>query len=170
KTPEDKKNKWKNFFSSNTRKKIAFTWKSRFPSYTFYKRSTDFNFFYKLAEDFPEIDFFSIQKGHHEDEFHNNNNLNNIFQLSSKIEDFSDSAGILDNVDLLVSIDSAIPHLSGAMNRPVFMLIPYSADWRWPISGDKTFWYPSMDIIRQTEIGNWQTVFDQVKEKIKTYT
>ncbi|MFN4151475.1 MAG: tetratricopeptide repeat protein [Candidatus Sericytochromatia bacterium] len=168
--PEIKKEKWNMFFKKFKRKKIAFTWKSNFPSVTFYKRSTDFDYFYELAKSFPDIDFFAIQKGFFESEFHNRDNLNNMFDLSSQIEDFSDSAGIVDNVDEVISIDSAIVHLVGSMSLPVTMLLPYSSDWRWGMSGYKTFWYPSMDIIRQTEIGNWQTVFDQVKDKLKHLT
>lgn len=168
--PEEKQGKWFNFFKKYENKKIAFTWKSNFPSNTFYKRSTDFNFFYDLAKKFPNIEFFSIQKGFFESEFHNNNNLSNIHDLSNQIDDFSDSAGILENIDLLLSIDSAIVHLAGAMNKPVTMLVPYSSDWRWGISGSSTFWYPSMEIIRQTEIGNWQTAFDQVVQKFKKFT
>jgi Flp pilus assembly protein TadD len=169
-TPKSKKEKWNIFFEKFKRKKIAFTWKSNFPSVTFYKRSSEFKFFYALARSFPDVDFFAIQKGFFEAEFHNKDNLNNIFDLSGQVEDFSDSAGILENIDLLISIDSAIVHLAGAMNLPVTMLLPYSSDWRWGLSGDKTFWYPSMDIIRQTEIGNWKTVFDQVENKLKHFT
>ncbi|MFN4151237.1 MAG: glycosyltransferase family 9 protein, partial [Candidatus Sericytochromatia bacterium] len=122
-TPDEKKIFWNEKLKNNKKKKIAFTWKSKFPNITHFKRSTDFNYFYELAKSFPNIDFISIQKGYFEKEFHNNDKLENIFNFADEINDFTDTAGILENVDILISVDSAVIHLAGALNKEVITIL-----------------------------------------------
>lgn len=167
-TSENKKEYWFEKLQKYKKKKIAFTWKSKFPNITHFKRSTDFHYFYNLAKEFPEIDFISIQKGYFEKEFHNNENLENIFNLSDEINDFTDTAGILENIDMLISIDSSVVHLAGALNKKVVTLIPFRANWRWGLESSSTFWYPSMTLIRQDKINDWQSVFNQLYNLLKS--
>lgn len=85
------------------------------------------------------------------------------FDLSS----FEDAADCIAGLDLLVTVDTALAHLAGAMGAPVWNLIQYSPDWRWQLASGSTHWYPSMRLIRQPELGDWQSVIARVHDGIQ---
>ena len=76
--------------------------------------------------------------------------------LSSHIQDFGDSAAITDAMDLVISVDTAQAHLTGALGKPIWTLLARGADWRWFLDRDDSPWYPTMRLFRQLERGNWQ--------------
>ena len=76
---------------------------------------------------------------------------------------FLDTAAILENVDLLITSDTAIAHLAGAMGRPVWLALANVPDWRWGMSGETTPWYPTMRLFRQTTEGDWAGVFEAIR-------
>ena len=86
-----------------------------------------------------------------------------ILDTSAFIADFSDSAALLKNLDLLITVDSAPAHLAGALNCPVWVMIPAVPDWRWLLERDDSPWYPSMRLFRQPKIGDWASVLADVK-------
>ena len=75
---------------------------------------------------------------------------------------FVDTAAIMHAVDLVVSSDTAVAHLAGALNRPVWLALPYLADWRWMLDRADSPWYPSARLFRQTRRGDWRSVFSQM--------
>lgn len=79
---------------------------------------------------------------------------------------FPDTAAILLNLDLVISVDTAIAHLAGALGRPVWTLLPYAADWRWMLHRSDTPWYPSMRLFRQPRLNDWPSVLQQVTAEI----
>lgn len=83
-----------------------------------------------------------------------------------QIGDFGDSAAILDSLDLLISVDTAAAHLGGALGRPVWVLLPFNADWRWLRQRDDSPWYPSMRLFRQSRRGEWVNVVARVREEL----
>ena len=84
-----------------------------------------------------------------------------IEDLGQYSHDFGDLALLLDQLDLVISIDTAVIHLAGAMGKPVWTLLAYYSDWRWMLEGDTTPWYPTMRLFRQTQPGDWTTVMEQ---------
>ena len=78
-----------------------------------------------------------------------------IHDLAPDIADFADSAAIVTALDLVVTIDSALAHLAGALARPVWVLVPFAPDWRWGMTGESTPWYPTMRLFRQRRPGDW---------------
>jgi hypothetical protein len=77
-------------------------------------------------------------------------------------DDFLDTAALVDNLDLVISIDSAIVHLAGALGKPVWLLNRYGSDWRWGLESERCPWYPSMRIFRQQGSASWDGVMAQV--------
>ena len=75
-----------------------------------------------------------------------------------EVEDFADTAALIANLDLVVSVDTSVPHLAGAMGVPVWLLDRFDTDWRWLLDRSDSPWYPSMRIFRQTVFGDWETV------------
>jgi tetratricopeptide (TPR) repeat protein len=83
-----------------------------------------------------------------------------MVDATARIDDWDDTAAALARIDLLVTVDTAIAHLAGAMGRPVVLLLPFSPDWRWGTLGETTPWYPSMTLVRQPARGAWDTAID----------
>jgi len=78
-----------------------------------------------------------------------------ITDVMSRMADFADTAALITDVNLVITSDTAVAHLAGALGRPVWLLISAAADWRWLTRRDDTPWYPSMVLFRQTTLGDW---------------
>jgi hypothetical protein len=79
-----------------------------------------------------------------------------------EINDFSDTAALIQNLDLIISVDTAVAHLAGAMGKPTWVLLPYIPDWRWLMGRQDSPWYTSVRLFRQRKPGDWKHVFDKV--------
>lgn len=82
--------------------------------------------------------------------------------LSGHILDFEDTAALVAALDLVITIDTSVAHLAGAMGKPTWLLLPYAADWRWMADCDDSRWYPTMKLFRQPEPGDWDAVIRAV--------
>lgn len=82
--------------------------------------------------------------------------------FSQYLQDFDDTAALIAHLDLVISVDTAVAHLAGAMGKPVFLLLPRQCDWRWGMAGDTSAWYPGMRLFRQSIAGQWLPVLEQV--------
>jgi tetratricopeptide (TPR) repeat protein len=81
---------------------------------------------------------------------------------------FMDTAAILANLDLVITIDTAVAHLAGAMGVPAWLALNYSADWRWLLKRDDSPWYPTVRLFRQPKLGDWASVFRQIADSLAT--
>ncbi len=91
-----------------------------------------------------------------------------VTDLSPKIRDLADTAAFLDQLDLLITVDSAPTHLAGALGRKVWTLVTLNPDWRWLLEREDSPWYPSLRLFRQREAGNWADVIAAVEMGIKS--
>ena len=80
---------------------------------------------------------------------------------------FPDTAAIVSNLDLVVSVDTAVAHLAGALGKPVWTLLPFAPDWRWMLDRPDTPWYPTMRLFRQPRLNDWQSVLENVKSELE---
>ncbi|MFT3734895.1 MAG: glycosyltransferase family 9 protein [Rhodocyclaceae bacterium] len=92
-----------------------------------------------------------------------------IIPLLDMQRDMADAAAIVARLDLLISVDTATAHLAGALGRPVWLLLPAGADWRWGGEQDSTPWYPGMRIFRQRRPGDWGEVLGRVKQALRDF-
>lgn len=109
--------------------------------------------------DLSNTKFYSIQK---EDNLKQIKNFPNIKDMESSIENFSDTAAIIANLDLLITIDSAVAHLGGALGVKTYLLLPYASEWRWFSETKYTPWYPCIEIFKQKAEGDWDSVVEEV--------
>jgi hypothetical protein len=86
-----------------------------------------------------------------------------IGDLAPGLSDFADTAAALDALDLVITVDTAVAHLAGALARPVWTLLPVAPDWRWMLERDDSPWYPTMRLFRQASRGDWAGVFARVE-------
>jgi hypothetical protein len=82
-------------------------------------------------------------------------------------DDFADTAAVLMNLDLVVTVDTALAHLAGALGVPVWVALPSAADWRWLRGREDTPWYPTMRLFRQAARGEWEPVFTRLAQALR---
>ena len=85
-----------------------------------------------------------------------------IIDMGGSFADFNDTRSAIMQLDLVISVDTAVAHLAGALGKPVWTLLPAVADWRWLCNRFDSPWYPTMKLFRQEEAGNWDTVIQNV--------
>jgi len=85
-----------------------------------------------------------------------------LVSFAGQWRDFADMAAVIDGLDLVITVDTAVAHLAGAMGKPVFILLPFNADWRWLLERDDTPWYPSARLFRQNRGEPWTAVIKRV--------
>ncbi|MEA2737731.1 MAG: hypothetical protein QOH05_1038, partial [Acetobacteraceae bacterium] len=87
--------------------------------------------------------------------------------VSRRLEDWADTAGLIAGLDLVIAVDTAVVHLAGALGKPVWMLNRFDSCWRWFLNRDDTPWYPSMRQFRQTSRGDWAGVIERVRDALE---
>ena len=110
----------------------------------------------------PGVRFFSLQTGEARAAV-----PAGVTDLIEGVRDFADTAAILAGLDLLVTVDTAVAHLAGALGRPCWLLLPYAPDWRWLLDRADSPWYPSLRLLRQDRPGDWDTVMDEVAAALR---
>ena len=114
----------------------------------------------------PRVQFVSIQKdlrGHEREWLES---FPALIHLGEKLQDFADTAAVVLQLDLVVTVDTAAAHLAGALAKPVWVLLPYAPDWRWLLHREDSPWYPTMRLFRQSRPGDWETVIDRVAHEL----
>jgi ADP-heptose:LPS heptosyltransferase len=85
-----------------------------------------------------------------------------IVDLSPELHDFAETAGAIANLDLVIGVDTAVVHVAGAVAKPVWVMLPFSPDWRWMLERNDSPWYPSLRLYRQPAPGDWGSVIEHV--------
>ena len=104
------------------------------------------------------VSWVSLQKGGGASQIESEGLSDRILNVMDEVEDFADTAALIANLDLVISVDTSVPHLAGALGVPVWLLDRFDTDWRWLLDRSDSPWYPSMRIFRQTVFGDWETV------------
>jgi hypothetical protein len=90
-----------------------------------------------------------------------------IFRLGEELDDFADAAALIETLDLVITVDTAVAHLAGALGKPVWVLLPHVADWRWLQCRDDSPWYPTARLFRQTAERDWAAVIERVGTELE---
>ncbi len=156
--------KWQTRLNQDRNFKIGIVWAGN-PSFSnYHTRSCSLSDFDALAE-INGLSFYSLQKGAVSTESIAASMLK-ITDFKSELNDFADTASVISNLDLIISTDTAVVHLAGAIGRPVWALLHSAPDWRWWLKRTDSPWYPGMRLFRQSKLNDWTVVFNQVKEAL----
>ncbi len=114
------------------------------------------------------VEFYSLQKGRSDElqQFQAANPLIAIVDLEEQLEDFADTAAAIARLDLVISVDTSVAHLAGAMGKPVWVLLSAVPDWRWGLDRADSPWYPTARLFRQHSLRDWSSVTESIQNEL----
>jgi Flp pilus assembly protein TadD len=148
--------------STNDRPRVGLVWAGNPAHANDHRRSCPADEFNALAE-VDGIEFFRLQ-------FPASLPSPSAFQLIDQIaelQDFADTAALVSTLDLVISVDTAVAHLAGAMGKPVWILLPFAGEWRWMTGREDSPWYPTARLFRQSLPGDWAGVLQRVRDALE---
>ena len=111
--------------------------------------------------------FISIQRELRASDAETLGGLSQLMHVGDDLADFDDTAAVMALADLVISVDTSVVHLAGALGRPTWVLLPFCPDWRWMLERGDTLWYPSVRLFRQPAPGDWNSVIASVAEQLR---
>ena len=114
----------------------------------------------------PGVAFYSLHKTTSPSESLQLAGIPGVRDLNGELRDFADTAAAVSTLDLVISVDTAVAHLAGALGVPVWVLLPDRADWRWLLGRSDSPWYPTMRLFRQKTDGVWSGVVEEVRNAL----
>jgi hypothetical protein len=117
--------------------------------------------------DVPDVTFISLQKGPPASE--PGGDKFPLVDHTADLKTFADTAALIENLDLVISVDTAVVHLASALARPIWSLIPFLPDWRWLLDREDTPWYPTMRLFRQPTANDWPGVVERLVQALRAF-
>jgi hypothetical protein len=143
------------------RMRVGVVWAANPSCHNSADRSIPARLFLPLASQ-PNVQCWSLQVGPAAAEI-----PDGMVNLSDELIDFGETAAVISELDLVITIDTAVAHLAGSLGKPVWLLLPYASDWRWMLDREDTPWYPGMRLFRQKRPGDWSDVMDRVTLELR---
>ncbi len=165
---ETKRNVWDHRLGKREKPRVGLVWagdpRKRLPNANRIdrQRSIEFDRLAPLFE-VTECEFYSLQKGDHAvAQLQRSPLRDRVIDWSKDFHDFSDTAALIDNLDLVIAVDTSVAHLAGALGKPLWLLNRYNTCWRWLLDRTDSPWYPTARLFRQDETREWDQVIARV--------
>jgi len=149
--------KWRPAIDKLPGKRVALTWAGHAHHVNDMNRSIPLETLEPLLAQ-PGISFVGIQHELRETDGEILARHPQVTNLGTQFTDMADTAAVLSLVDLVIAVDTSVAHLAAAMGRPTWVLLPFTPDWRWTLTGARSPWYPQARLFRQPAIGDWSAV------------
>jgi hypothetical protein len=160
--PEHSLAAWKQRLGAKTQKRIGIGWSGRRDTWINRHKAVNFECVAQLINRNPNYEWINLQADATEEENAVLTSLG-VAQYPNTIRDWSDTAGLVANLDLVIGVDTSISHLAGAMGKELWVMLPqYALDWRWLLDRDDSPWYPSAKLFRQPVRGDWTSVINKI--------
>ena len=156
--------KWGARLPSKRRPRIGIAWAGNAKHIRDRERSIDLRSLLPLLD--VDATFVSLQKEVRAADTATLKESADIIHFGHELEDFSDTAALISHLDLVISVDTAIAHLAGALGKPVWILLTHVPDWRWLLDRDDSPWYPTARLFRQSETREWDSVIMRVRDAL----
>lgn len=163
--PNDLSRIWRRRIPVTSMMKVGLVWKCGGGGLNRELRSLEFEQYLPLLN-IPGVDYYSLQVGKDALDSSTLLTYNNLHDLTGDICDFADTAALISLLDHVVTIDSAVAHLAGALGKPVSLLLPSFREWRWVDQDGYALWYPTVRIYYQRGTGGWNRVIEKIRESI----
>lgn len=160
----NKKEIWKKNLNSKITKKIGIAWSGAKQNKKLKFRSIPLKIFSEIFN--SQYEYHSLQKEYFQNDEELFSKLKNFYTHENKLHDFSDTAALIDNMDIVITIDTSVAHLAGSIGKKVWIIIPYMDDYRWFMDINFSPWYPTAKIFRQKKINEWDEVINEIKKEL----
>jgi len=158
---------WKQRLSSMNSPRVGLVWAGNPNHRNDHNRSISLETLLPLLD--AKAQFFSLQKEVRPHDHAVLRERKEIIDLGSELRSYAETAAVIQNLDLLISVDTSVAHLAGALGRPVWIFLPYVPDWRWLLMRTDSPWYPTARLFRQSETRDWQSVVRQASAAIQVF-
>jgi tetratricopeptide (TPR) repeat protein len=158
---------WKNRLGEKTRPKIGLAWSGSSTHKKDRSRSIGLSALFPLLG--LNANYVSLQRDVGASDASLLRECSDLVHFGDELKDFSDTAALMFNLDLIISVDTSVAHLAGAMAKPVWILLPFIPDWRWLLDRECSPWYPTARLFRQDESRTWDKVIAQVRAALHGY-
>jgi hypothetical protein len=155
----EKITQWQSRIGPKNKPRVGLVWSGGTTHKDDRRRSIQLNDYLEHCTD--DFEYFSLQKDVRESDTQDLQN-SSIRHFADDLHDFADTAALISQMDLVVSVDTSVAHLAASLNKPTLILIPYAPDWRWMLDRDDSPWYPTVKLYRQTTIGDWQSTLQNL--------
>ena len=142
------------------KKNIGIKWTGNKSHWNDKNRSTELNKIKSLFE--ISCEFHSLEIEYSKDDLVMKNNIKNLHCYKDELIDFEDTAALIENMDLIITVDTSVAHLCGALNKNAWIMLPDLPDFRWLLNRNDSPWYPSLKLYRQEKQGNWNNVIKNI--------
>jgi tetratricopeptide (TPR) repeat protein len=156
---------WEDRLGARNRLRVGLVWSGNAAHRNDQDRSIALHMLAPLLD--CDVQFISLQKDVRDRDRAILGERPDIVDLSDHLTDFSDTAALMSCLDLVISVDTSVVHLAGALGTPVWTMLPFNPDWRWLLNRDDTPWYRSMRLFRQPKQGDWACVVDHVRLELE---
>ncbi len=156
---------WSNKLGKKTKPRIGLVWSGS----TIHENDLNRSLLLKQLSPLLQLsfEFHSLQKEIRESDRKTLDEYQSIQQHQDDLKDFSDTAALMIHMDLIISVDTSVAHLAGALGKPVFILLPFMPDYRWMLDRSDTPWYSSATLFRQPIVDDWNSVILNIKESLQ---
>jgi tetratricopeptide (TPR) repeat protein len=155
---------WRQFLGEATTPRIGLVWAGNPAKPKDHRRSIPLTRLRPLLD--VGCSFYSLQTEVREEDAAQLASWPSIIQCGNALVDFAETAALITALDLIISVDTSVAHLAGALGKPVWVLLPYLPDWRWGLHADASPWYPSARLFRQPRPSDWDAVILAVRDAI----
>jgi hypothetical protein len=166
KPPEDRVRAWQERLGPRTKMRIGLIWSGNPLHGNDHNRSLPLRLLIPLLD--TDATFVSLQRDPRPGDRVVLSERGDIRDFTADLTDFSETAALMSCLDLVITVDTGAAHLSAALGRPTWILLPYTPDYRWLLDREDSPWYPTVRLFRQTESREYESVLDRVRDELKT--
>jgi ADP-heptose:LPS heptosyltransferase len=160
----DRVRQWQTILGERTVPRIGLVWSGRPEHHNDRNRSIPLAQLATLVS--GKAQFISLQKEVRAVDKKTLDELKSVLHFGNELRDFADTAALVQLMDVVISVDTSVAHLAGAMGKPVWILLPFIPDWRWLLDRDDSPWYPTAKLFRQPVAGDWSSVIAKIKNEL----
>ena len=160
---------WQERLGFKKRLRVGICWSGRPDSWINRHKGMPFEVMLELIQRNPGYEWINLQVECSDDQAQQLTQ-HGVRHFPGLVNNFADSAALIHHLDVVISVDTAVAHLAGALGRPVWIPLNwYGTDWRWGLGQDSTAWYPSARLFRQPALGDWATVVDRIHQYLSWF-
>ena len=163
---QDRQMIWHQRLGNRTRTRVGFAWSGSTDHKNDHRRSIPLQVLEPLLQ--LPIEFHALQKDIRASDAAVLSNFRQIQSHHDELHDFSDTAALIQEMDVVIAVDTAVAHLAGALGQAVWILLPFAPDYRWMLERTDSPWYPTATLFRQPAIGDWSGVMSEVTQRLRT--